>query len=151
MDLQKIEALLALLGDHEVSEFEFQDAEVRLRFKLGRTVERVADPTPMMREAPAAVPVPSAAASAASPLADPRVVAVESPMVGTFYRAPTPGSPSFIDVGSVIQPGQVVCIVEAMKLMNEIESEVAGTVVEVLVENGHPVQFGQPLFRVRRG
>jgi acetyl-CoA carboxylase biotin carboxyl carrier protein len=146
MDLQRIEALLALLESHDVSEFEFEDAGVRLRLTLGRS----AVPTPV-----AAIPVPAPAATPSGPASAPaaddaRLTVVESPMVGTFYRSPTPGAPSFVDVGSPVRPGQALCIIEAMKLMNEIECEVAGTVVEVLVDNGQPVQFGQALFKIRR-
>ncbi|MBA2321057.1 MAG: acetyl-CoA carboxylase biotin carboxyl carrier protein, partial [Deltaproteobacteria bacterium] len=99
----------------------------------------------------AALPVAAAAPAAAAPSAAPagNLKTIESPMVGTFYRAATPGAPAFCEVGDVVQKGKPLCIVEAMKLMNEIESEVTGTVVEILVENGHAVQFGQALFKIR--
>ncbi|TNE88970.1 MAG: acetyl-CoA carboxylase biotin carboxyl carrier protein, partial [Deltaproteobacteria bacterium] len=96
--------------------------------------------------APAAAPAPAANAPAAD---DPNLKTIESPMVGTFYRAPNPDADVFVKVGDSVSPGKVLCIVEAMKLMNEIESEVSGTIVEILVENGQPVQFGQPLFKIR--
>ncbi|HJK96097.1 MAG TPA: acetyl-CoA carboxylase biotin carboxyl carrier protein, partial [Polyangiaceae bacterium LLY-WYZ-14_1] len=82
---------------------------------------------------------------------DPNVVFVTSPFVGTFYRAPSPNDPAFVDVGDKIQPGQTLCIVEAMKLMNEIESDLAGTIVAILVDNGKPVEYGDQLFKVRKG
>ena len=93
----------------------------------------------------------STAPKAAPPAADDASIAtITSPFVGTFYRAPSPQAPSFVDVGSEIRPGTVLCIVEAMKLMNEIEAEIAGTIVEVVAANGKPVEYGDPLFRVRK-
>jgi acetyl-CoA carboxylase biotin carboxyl carrier protein len=157
MDLQRIEALLKLLSTHDVSDFHYRDGEVSLRLRLGPPPP-IAAPVQMMAPAAAApVHAAPAAQAAATPVAaapaakDPNVVTVDSPMVGTFYRTPSPGAPPFVEVGSTVKIGQPLCIVEAMKLMNEIESEVAGTVVEILVESGHPVQFGQALFKVRKG
>lgn len=100
-------------------------------------------------QVPTAAPAAPAAATSSSDDAD--AVYVTSPFVGTFYRAPSPEAPSFTDVGQTIKPGQVLCIVEAMKLMNEIESDVGGTVLEVLVKNGTSVEFGQKLFKVKKG
>ena len=98
-----------------------------------------------MSAAPAAAaPVPTAAAPAEPP--EPKGHVVKSPMVGTFYRSASPGAPSFVEVGKAVKPGDPLCIIEAMKLLNEIEAEVAGDVLEVLVENGQPVEYGQPLF-----
>jgi acetyl-CoA carboxylase biotin carboxyl carrier protein len=96
----------------------------------------------------AAAPAPAAAAAAPAPAAEKPGHQVTSPFVGTFYRTPAPDQPAFVDVGSVVKKGQVLCIIEAMKLMNEIESEVTGRVAEILVENGRPVEFGQALFRI---
>ncbi|MFP2931505.1 acetyl-CoA carboxylase biotin carboxyl carrier protein [Pyxidicoccus sp. 3LG] len=96
----------------------------------------------------AAAPAPSPAAPAPAPAAEKPGHQVTSPFVGTFYRTPAPDQPAFVDVGSVVKKGQVLCIIEAMKLMNEIESEVSGRVAEILVENGRPVEFGQALFRI---
>ncbi|MGI8932808.1 MAG: acetyl-CoA carboxylase biotin carboxyl carrier protein, partial [Phormidesmis sp.] len=108
-----------------------------------------------------AVPAPAIAPSAPAPLSptepaataasaiDPTLVAIKSPMVGTFYRSPTPDEASFVEVGDRIQTGQTVCIIEAMKLMNELEAEVSGEVVDILVENAEPIEFGQPLMRIR--
>jgi acetyl-CoA carboxylase biotin carboxyl carrier protein len=153
MDLKRIEALLSLLAQHDVTDFSYKDAECTMRLRLG--------PPPAVHYAPPvahapppqqiAGPAPRADAAPAAPAKDPSLVTVESPMVGTFYRSPSPGAPVFVDVGTTVHAGQPLCIVEAMKLMNEIESDVAGTIVEVLVESGHPVQFGQPLFRIRKG
>lgn len=100
---------------------------------------------------PSNIPAPPPAASAPAASNEEGVVFVTSPLVGTFYRSPTPDAPAFVDVGARIRPGQRLCIVEAMKLMNEIESELEGTIVEILCENGKPVEYGQKLFKVRKG
>ena len=158
MDLKRIEELLALLGAHDVTEFQYKDGDVALKLRLG--------PPPVITAPLAALPAVHAHPAATAPAAPPREAApaplpvaaqkdannvtVDSPMVGTFYRAPSPGAPSFVEVGDRVRAGQTLCIVEAMKLMNEIEAEVAGTVVEILVESGQPVQFGQALFTIRR-
>lgn len=155
MDLKQIEALLNLLSEHDVSDFHYKDAERQMRFRLGPPpAQVVAAPPPM---AVAAAPAPAVAAPAraeAAPAAaakDASLATVESPMVGTFYRSASPGAPSFVEVGTAVKAGQTLCIVEAMKLMNEIEAEVSGTIAEILIENGQPVQFGQPLFHIRKG
>jgi acetyl-CoA carboxylase biotin carboxyl carrier protein len=155
MDLERIESLLKLLSAHDVSEFHYRDGDHTIRLRLGPP------PAPMMHAMHAmAAPAPVAALPAAAPAAGPAraepagakddgLVVVASPMVGTFYRAPSPGAPVFVDVGQQVTKGKVICIVEAMKLMDEIEAEVSGTVVEILVENAQPVQFGQPLIKIR--
>ncbi len=151
MDLEHLKNLLALLSEHDVNEFHYKDDEQSIRLRLG----------PVVGPAPVPVAVPAVAAPAAdapppapvttpeAPQDDANIVVVESPMVGTFYRASAPDAPPYVEVGSQVSKGTVLCIVEAMKLMNEIEAEQAGTVVEILVENGQPVQFGQPLFKLR--
>jgi acetyl-CoA carboxylase biotin carboxyl carrier protein len=106
---------------------------------------------PALSAAPAVIAAPVAAAAAPTavpaPAAEPpKGHVVKSPMVGTFYRSPSPGAPSFVEIGKTVKPGDTLCIIEAMKLLNEIEAEVAGNVLEVLVENGQPVEYGQPLF-----
>jgi acetyl-CoA carboxylase biotin carboxyl carrier protein len=137
----------------DLSEFEIQDQEFKLRIKRdvgGRTaVAPVAAPVP----APAPVAAtPVAAPVAAAPVAaDPNVKVITSPMVGTFYATPSPDSPNFVAIGSTVKADTVVCIIEAMKVMNEIQSELAGTIVECLVASGTSVEFGQPLFRVKVG
>ena len=157
MDLERIESLLKMLAAHDVSEFHFKDEEQTLRLRLGPPPAPVAHVAPAAAAAPvvAAAPVaaPAAAPAAAAPEAteDDGLVTVESPMVGTFYRSPSPGAPQFVDVGDKVQAGKTLCIVEAMKLMNEIEAEVSGTVVEILVDNAQPVQFGQALVKIRPG
>ena len=117
---------------------------------MATSVGHAAVPTPV----PAHIPAPqsaAASASAATGANEEGIVYVTSPLVGTFYRSPTPDAPPFVDVGSRIRAGQRLCIVEAMKLMNEIEAEVEGTILEILVENGKPVEYGQKLFRVKKG
>ncbi len=109
----------------------------------------VPQPTPVVPTPEAIAPPPTAPPAAPPAREDPNLVAVLSPMVGTFYRAPAPGEAPFVKVGDRIQTGQTVCIIEAMKLMNELEAEVSGEVVEILAENGQPVEFDQPLMRVR--
>ena len=142
MDLERIESLLKLMKEYGVAELGLEEADASVHLSMVGTTHA----------APVALAAPVAAASANSdevasaPSAN--GVDVESPMVGTFYSAPKPGSPPFVKVGDVVSVGQVLCIVEAMKLMNEIESEVGGTVVEVLADNADPVQFGQVLFRI---
>lgn len=157
MDLSQIASLLELLEKHEVSEFQYKDEEVALRLRLGPPPAAApiytAGPAPQAAVAPPAAPAASAAVAAPAPAAAPtaNTVAVESPMVGTFYRSPSPQSPSYVNVGDRVNKGQVLCIVEAMKMMNEIEAEVAGVIEEICVENAQPVQYGQALFRVRPG
>jgi acetyl-CoA carboxylase biotin carboxyl carrier protein len=147
--LEQLEALLKTLEDKKVAEFEYEDEKVRLRIALGRP--------PVVTVAPAAVaaaPIAAAAASSAtsapSAADDPSITYVTSPFVGTFYRAPSPEADNFTEVGASVKKGQTLCIIEAMKLMNEIESEAAGTIVEILVENGKSVEFGQKLFKLKK-
>ncbi len=135
----------------DLSEFEIQDQDFKLRIKRdlpGRAP--VAAPAAPVAAAPAPVaPAPAALAPAAPAAADPSIKLVTSPMVGTYYCTPSPENPPFVTVGSPIKADSVVCIIEAMKVMNEIQSEISGTVVECLVANGTSVEFGQPLFRVK--
>ena len=151
MDLKRIRSLLKLLAEHDVSEFAFKDTDQSIRLRLGPPPAAVVPAMPAQVAAPAAPAAATQAAADAGSDADDGLVVVESPMVGTFYRAASPDSPPFVEVGAVVTTGQALCIVEAMKLMNEIESEVSGTVVEVLAENSQAVQFGQPLFKIRPG
>jgi acetyl-CoA carboxylase biotin carboxyl carrier protein len=147
MDLERIEALLKLLESHDVTEFAYRDADKTIRLRLGPPPVRV----PHVVAAAHEVAARPAAEGAAAPAAEEGLKTIDSPMVGTFYRSPKPGAPVFVDVGDKVAPGKTLCIVEAMKLMNEIEAEISGTIVEVLVQNGQPVQFGQPLFKIRPG
>ncbi len=134
----------------DLSEFEIQDQDFKLRIKRdlpGRAP--AADPVAAAPAPVAAAPAPAALAPAAPAAADPSIKLVTSPMVGTYYCTPSPENPPFVTVGSPIKADSVVCIIEAMKVMNEIQSEISGTVVECLVANGTSVEFGQPLFRVK--
>lgn len=145
LSLDELKDLIATLEEGGVSEFEYEDENSRVRLAFGKA-GIVSGPS-----APAPAPVPAvAAASAAAPDSDANVAFITSPFVGTFYRSPAPGADSFTDIGKAVKPGQTLCIVEAMKLMNEIESDVAGTILEILVENGTSVEFGQKLFKVKK-
>ena len=153
MDLRKLKTLIDLVAESGISELEVNEGEDRVRIvnagtsNVGSGQVVYANPTPM--QAMPAAPIPSAAISA-EPVA--QVTAVEagftvhSPMVGTFYRAPNPESPDFVKVGDTVAVGQTLCIIEAMKLLNEIEAEKAGVIKQILCENGQGVEFDQPLF-----
>lgn len=145
MDSKKIDELLKLMQRRGVAEFTFEHEGSVLAVKFAGHAAAVTYAAPLTAVAgpvPAAVPAPAAPARPAGGLA------IKAPIVGTFYRAASPESPSYINVGDKVRKGQVVCIVEAMKLMNQIESDVEGVVLEVLADNGSPVQFGQELFRL---
>lgn len=153
MNLKDIKELIALFKRNDLSVFKLEQEGVKITLKRGAD-----GATTVMGGPVAAAPVLSAApvaVAAAAPVAAPEVAAVPagkeitSPMVGTFYSAPSPDSPSFVSVGQAVTPDTVICIIEAMKVMNEIKAEVSGVVTEVLAENGKPVQFGQALFRVK--
>ena len=152
LDFKRLARLLRLLEKRDISEFELEDGKLKVRIVRG-SLARAAGPGTHgggFAGSPV-VPIPSpAAAPAAAAVDDASVVYVTSPFVGTFYRSPSPDAPVFVDVGSAIREGQALCIVEAMKLMNEIEADCAGTIVECLVENGKPVEFGQKLYKVRK-
>lgn len=154
VDVGKLREIIAVLQSSDVAEFEHEDGKVRLR--IVRATGGVAAQAPFtaaaapMAATVASVPPPAAVGAAEALEADPNVIDVTSPFVGTFYRSPSPDAPVFVDVGSVVKPGQTLCIVEAMKLMNEIECEVSGTIVEILTQNGKAVEFGQKLFRIRK-
>lgn len=148
MDLRKLKTLIDLVQNSGISELEISEGEEKIR--ISKHMAHAA-PANMMMSAP-----PPVAAYAAAPLAAPAVEpaapaepeghVVTAPMVGTFYRSGSPGAAAFVEVGSAVKQGETLCILEAMKLMNEIECDVAGTVKAILVENGQPVEFGQPLF-----
>lgn len=146
MDLRKLKTLIDLVSESNVSELEITEAEGKVRIVKSAPVATSA----MVAAAPAAV-VAAPAAVVAAPVvaAEPEVVkghVVKSPMVGTFYRSASPGAKAFVEVGSPIKEGEPICIVEAMKIMNEIEADKSGVVTQILVENGHAVEYGQPLF-----
>ena len=141
MDLRKLKTLIELVESSGIAELEIQEGEERVR------ITRAGAPSPASTVAP--VPLPPVTAPAAEAVAvapgEPEGHQVKSPMVGTFYRATSPGAKPFVEVGDSVQVGDTLCIIEAMKLMNEIESDKAGIVKEILLENGQPVEFGQPL------
>ena len=149
IDLKQLEALLKVLEEREISEFEFEDEDVRVHLKRGPAVFHAVAPRAALSHGP-----PDHASASIEPSAvkasEGNFAYVTSPFVGTFYRSPSPEAPPFVDVGSNIRPGQTLCIVEAMKLMNEIEAEFAGAIVECLAETGSPVEFGQKLFKVKK-
>jgi acetyl-CoA carboxylase biotin carboxyl carrier protein len=146
MDIRKVKKLIELLEESGISEIEIAEGEESVR------ISRYPKPgTVTTTAAPAAPAAPAAAAAAApapteAPAAPVQGQQVTAPMVGTFYSGPAPGAKPFVDIGTEVKPGDTLCVIEAMKMMNQIESEFAGRVVSVLVENGSPVEFGQPLF-----
>lgn len=153
VDLQQIKQIIELMKRAELTEFEFEDkggTKLRLQresSKGGVTVAPVAAPAPV---AAAVAPAPAAAPVAAAPAADAaNIKTITSPMVGTFYAAASPDAAPFAAAGTPVKVDSVVCIIEAMKVMNEVQSDIAGTIVEVLVSNGTSVEFGQPLFKVK--
>lgn len=155
MDLKEIQALIKFVSGVGVDEVEINQKDFKLSIKKNPAQITTAQYTPVAVQAvPTAAPVtaaPVAAAPVAAPAAEAKVdnlITIKSPMVGTFYRMPNPESPSFVNVGDEVKPGKVVCIIEAMKLFNEIESEINGKIVKVLVENATPVEYDQPLFLV---
>jgi acetyl-CoA carboxylase biotin carboxyl carrier protein len=149
---KELEILLRTLETGGVSEFEYEDEKIRVRvaFPRGAAVSAAVQPMASMAAAAAAAATASAAKAQAAPQEDADIVFVTSPFVGTFYRAPSPEAQNFVEIGASVKKGQALCIVEAMKLMNEIEAEYAGTVLEVLVDNGKSVEFGQKLFKMRK-
>jgi len=147
LSLTQLESLLRTLEAGGASEFEYEDEKIRLKIAIPRGV--VAAPV-SGRSAALAGGTAEAKASEAPPVVDAGLVAVTSPFVGTFYRAASPESANFVEVGSPVRKGQTLCIVEAMKLMNEIECEHDGVVAEILVENGKSVEYGQKLFMLRK-
>jgi len=157
--LEEIKSLIALVGREPFQEFEFEAGDMRFRIRKDGPAPVIQAPVaaPIVVAAPAPQvhhPVPSAPAApqaAAVPVDEPGIHYVTSPIVGTFYRASNPTATPFASPGDFVKPGQTLCIIEAMKLMNEIESDVAGEVVKVLVENGTPVEYGERLFAVRIG
>lgn len=142
MELKRIESLLGLMQDYGLAELELEEGEDRVLLRMPSAATVAVGPA--MVGAPAAAP--PAGGGTVEDATEGRLV--KAPMVATFYRAAKPTSPPFVEVGDTVAAGQVLCILEAMKMMNEIEAEFGGKVTEVLVENGQPVQFGQPLFRI---
>ena len=150
MDLKDIKAIIDLMKKNSITEFELerQDSKIRLKRGLNGGSAGVAEESMPMAAAPQQI-ISSPVSVAGQPQAATGEIEIKSPMIGTFYRAPSPEAGSYIEVGGEVNPETVVCIIEAMKVMNEIKSEVRGVVTQILLENGKPVEFGQPLFKVR--
>ena len=159
MNIKEIKELLQLMADHQLTELEIEKDGANIKLKKGginpvvvedfRTRQSVVVPMPGVTQL-----LPSASLAASDTARSPEAVSgtpVKSPMVGTFYSSPAPDQPAYVSVGSKVKDGDVLCIVEAMKLMNEIKSEISGTVIEILVENGQPVEFDQTLFKIQKG
>jgi acetyl-CoA carboxylase biotin carboxyl carrier protein len=157
MDLDQLKQILTLVHEHELAEIEIEQNGLRLwvRTSAGAAAAPMAvQPSGAPASSPSTAPGPAAAGPAEPAVAGPgdaeiELAIVKSPIVGTFYRSPEPGAPSFVEVGSSVKKGQVLCIIEAMKLMNEIDSEYDGEVMNIYVENGQPVQYGERLFAIK--
>ena len=148
MDLRKLKTLIDLVSESNVSELEITEAEGKVRIVKASGVPMMHQPAmTMMPVASQTVPASSAAPEAPG-LAEPAGHAVKSPMVGTFYRSSSPGSSAFVEIGTVVKEGDTVCIIEAMKILNEIEADKSGTVTKILSENGQAVEYGQALFMI---
>jgi acetyl-CoA carboxylase biotin carboxyl carrier protein len=157
MDLDQLKQILDLVREHELSEFEIEHEGLRLKIRKDPATGAVMASAPPSIAPPASAAAAPAAASntaapnpGAAPVAPPadadiELAVVKSPIVGTFYRAPEPGAPDFVEIGSTVKKGDVLCIIEAMKIMNEIDADKSGTVTKILVENGQAVEFDQPL------
>lgn len=154
MELKDIKAIIDLMKKNSITEFELEEKDSKLRLKRGLSA---ATPVHHTDESLSLIPVPTASstaqvsvsAPAAAPVAATGEIEIKSPMIGTFYRSPSPESASYVEVGTEVNPETVVCIIEAMKVMNEIKAETRGVITQILVENGKPVEFGQALFKVR--
>ena len=151
MDLRKLKTLIELVETSGIAELEIQEGEERVRITRATASAAQSVTVQTAQHAAAATPpvaLPATGATAETPPAEPEGHHVKSPMVGTFYRSATPGSKPFVEIGDTVTEGATLCIIEAMKLMNEIESDKAGVVKAILTENGQPVEFGQPLFLI---
>jgi acetyl-CoA carboxylase biotin carboxyl carrier protein len=150
MDLRKLKTLIDLVAESGIAELEVTEGEDKVRIvKHAAALAASPAPTATVVAAAPAAPTPATLAAEAAAAAEAEAAAghvVKSPMVGTFYRSPSPGAPAFIEQGAVVKAGDTLCIIEAMKLLNEIEADVGGTVKKILVENGQPVEYGQALF-----
>jgi len=146
MDLRKIKTLIELVENSGIAELEIKEGEEFVRISRSSTAVQHVYAAPQQHAAPAAAAVAAAAPAAAEAPAAPEGHVVKSPMVGSFYRSPSPGAKSFVDIGQTVKAGDTLCIIEAMKLLNEIEADHSGVIKAILVESGQPVEFGQPLF-----
>jgi acetyl-CoA carboxylase biotin carboxyl carrier protein len=153
MDLKDIKAIIDLMRKNAISEFEMERQDFKIKLKRGASggIAPVDEPNAVPYALPPAAPAPGLPAAAPAPAAaaSPSLLEIKSPMIGTFYRAPSPESPNYVEIGAEVMPETVVCLIEAMKVMNEIKAEAKGVVTHILVENAKPVEFGQPMFRIR--
>lgn len=155
MDIKEIKAVIDLMRKNSLSEFEYEQDGTKIRIQRGPDGKpQVFSSSPNLLTAPTLVPVSATLPPTPIPMAAPTPPAetlptINSPMVGTFYGSPAPDAPAYVSVGSAVTPESVVCIIEAMKVMNEIKAEMSGTITEILAESGKPVEFGKPLFRIR--
>ncbi len=151
LNLDEIRELAELVNEHGFTDFEFENENIRVRLSKQVSAPVYAAPAQALAAAPTASATPLVADVPMSPVdEDAGLHKITSPIVGTFYRSPAPDKPSYVSEGSVVSPESVVCIVEAMKLMNEIQAEASGEIVKIYVENGAPVEYGQPLFGIRK-
>jgi acetyl-CoA carboxylase biotin carboxyl carrier protein len=153
MKIKDLRSLVKIITDTDITEFEIENAEEKILIKRGPDKEYVQFAAPMGTVAPASpapVAAPAAAAVAAEPVVDDKYETINSPIVGSFYRKPSPEADAFADVGAIVEAGQTVCLVEAMKLFNEIEAEFKCKIIEILKDDAAPVEFGEPLFKVER-
>lgn len=152
MDIKEIKALYRFIKETDIVEFELEGSNGKVRFKRGAAAAASAPSAPALQAPQAAPPQePPKEAKKEEPAEKAKpdnIKIITSPMVGTFYRAPAPEAQSFVEIGSIVKTGQTLCIIEAMKLMNEVESEYNGKVISILVENGQPVEYGEPLFHI---
>jgi len=149
MELKDLKALVKLVKEHDIAEFELQTGDDRVLIRRGMSQEVVTVAAPVA-PAPTSLPAAEAPTPVAAPAQEEGVETVNSPMVGTFYRKPSPDADAFAPVGTTIEKGQTLCLVEAMKLFNEIEAEFKCQIIEVLKEDAQPVEYGEPLFKVKR-
>lgn len=155
MNIKEIKEMLQLMSEHDLSEFEVDKDGFKIKLKKN-TAGKISYETVPVMAAPSPIAIPQAATPAASqpaasaPAQDANATVIKSPMVGTFYASPAPDQPAFVAPGKKIKEGDVLCIVEAMKLMNEIKAEISGEIIEVLVKNGQAIEFDQPLFKVKK-
>ncbi|NDE84834.1 MAG: acetyl-CoA carboxylase biotin carboxyl carrier protein [Verrucomicrobia bacterium] len=158
MDIKEIKAVIDLMRKNSLTEFEYEKDGTKIRIRRGPDGEpQVFASSPSLIPTPAVLPIATglplpatpAPAAAAPAAAQEKLPSINSPMVGTFYSSPAPDAPAYVEVGTVVNAETVVCIIEAMKVMNEIKAEMSGTITEILAENGKPVEFGKPLFRIK--
>ena len=152
MDLKDIKAIIDLMKKNSVSEFELEKQDFKIKLKRGTNggaIVNYDDPQVVTYAPPAALAAPAAPAPAPAAALASTDLEIKSPMIGTFYRSPSPEAAPYVEIGTEVNPDTVVCIIEAMKVMNEIKAEAKGIITQVLVENAKPVEFGQPLFKIR--